>query len=565
MYSLLASKSSDFILEIYEVSYLKQQRSLRNLKKLIPGLLLGICCTAYAGNELIPQLMGEGMKNYSEKKYAAASDYLGQVVDMDPDHSQARYYLIYSLALSGNNELALKHAEILAKKFPNDPQYKNIVKQIKEEVEKQSIKIKKNEAASGKINKEVMIGGYKSFEKAYEMQKPKVDYTPRDITPERPLTDLEKAVVKIDEEDYATAESMLKAIIKKDSNNGEAYHNLGVVKMSQSNYKDAIKNFEKAAKLNKSNSFQSYFLMGNCYRYLGDNSNAEKALKSACDIKYDDFAQFNLGEVKVILGKYKEAEKIYKDILAKSPNFSDASVGLAQIKMEQGNLEEAMNMVNSAISKGNKGEANYVKALLLMENKMSNEALEEVEEAISVSPANVKYRVAKAKILIKMFEYSRGIDEASSILRSSPDCVPAMLVIAEAFASTSATNEATAQIEEVEKRGDFADTHRIKGIIAKAEGKEDVAKSEYEKYFSLTGTPSAEYEIAEFYEGVENGNSKAMQYYQDIVQSYPGTLYAIKANEALENLKASSDDSSSPDAAYNPGPSNNYRPGNEKF
>ena len=73
MYSLLASKSSDFIMEIYEVSYLKKQRSLRNLKKLIPGLLLGICCNAYAGNELIPTLMGEGMKNYSEKKYAAAS------------------------------------------------------------------------------------------------------------------------------------------------------------------------------------------------------------------------------------------------------------------------------------------------------------------------------------------------------------------------------------------------------------------------------------------------------------------------------------------------------------
>ncbi|MBP5470440.1 MAG: tetratricopeptide repeat protein, partial [Candidatus Riflebacteria bacterium] len=413
--------------------------------------------------------------------------------------------------------------------------------------------------------KEVMIGGYKSMDKTYEMRKPKVDYTPRDITPERPLTDLEKAVIKIDEEDYAGAESMLKAILKKDSNNGEAYHNLGVVKMSQSNYKEAIKNFEKAAKLNKANSFQSYFLMGNCYRYLGDNNNAEKALKSACDIKYDDFAQFNLGEVKVILGKYKEAEKIYKDILAKSPNFSDASVGLAQIKMEQGKLEEAMNMVNNAISKGNKGEANYVKALLLMENKMSNEALEEVEEAISVSPANVKYRVAKSKILIKMFEYSRGIDEASAILRSSPDSVPAMLVIAEAFALTSATTEATAQIEEVEKRGDFADTHRIKGIIAKADGKEDVAKTEYEEYFKMTGTPSAEFEIAEFYETVENGNPKAMQYYQDIVQSYPGTLYAIKANEALETLKSSSDDSSSPDAAYDPGPSSNYKAGSVKF
>ena len=90
----------------------------RSFKKFIPGMVLGLCCSAYAAdNSLIPALLDEGMKHYSEKQYSAAADYLGQVVDMDAEHSQARYYLVYSLALSGNQEMALKHAEILAKKL----------------------------------------------------------------------------------------------------------------------------------------------------------------------------------------------------------------------------------------------------------------------------------------------------------------------------------------------------------------------------------------------------------------------------------------------------------------
>ena len=175
-----------------------------------------------------------------------------------------------------------------------------------------------------------MLGGYKSLDKNAEMRKPKVDYTPREIKPPRPLTPLEKAVKKIDEEEYDEAESMLNDIVKKDPKNSEAYHNLGVIEMSRYQYKEAINQFKKASELNPK-SFQSPFLLADCYRNVGDNLNAEKALKTANEIKYDEFALMNLAEVQIELGKYKEAEDNYTKILNKSPKFSEASVGLAQI------------------------------------------------------------------------------------------------------------------------------------------------------------------------------------------------------------------------------------------
>ena len=547
---------------------LKSDKSviIRSLKKFIPGMLLGLCCSAYAAdNSLIPALLEEGMKHYSAKQYSAAADYLGQVVDMDAEHSQARYYLVYSLALSGNQEMALKHAEILAKKFPSDPQYKTLVKQIKAEISRTQANINKNKTSSNtKIEKEVMLGGYKSLDKNAEIRKPKVDYTPREIKPPRPLTPLEKAVKKIDEENYDEAESMLNDIVKKDPKNSEAFHNLGVVEMSRYKYKEAIDYFKKASELNPKN-FQSPFLLADCYRNIGDNVNAEKALETASNVKFDEFALMNLAEVQVELGKYKEAEDNYNKILKKSPNFSEASVGLALIRIGQGKLEEAMSMVNDALAKGNIGEANYVKSLILFASRMYSDALEQVEVAVGNSPNNFKYLLARAQINTELFDFTKAIDDANAVLNKNPDSLAARLVIAKAFIMSSAEDEAEAQLEEIAKKGENAEYYKLRGMLAKRRGEDEEAKKNYEKFFQMAGgIPSSAFEYAEFLENVEGGVSDAEEVYKAIIKRFPESIYSTRAKEAIARLK-SSDESTSEDAAFDSKPSNNLRPGNMKY
>ena len=529
-------------------------------------MVLGLCCSAYAAdNSLIPALLDEGMKHYSAKQYSAAADYLGQVVDMDAEHSQARYYLVYSLALSGNQELALKHAEILAKKFPSDPQYTTLVKQIKAEISKTQANISKNKSASNtKIEKEVMLGGYKSLDKNAEIRKPKVDYTPRDIKPPKPLTPLEKAIKKIDEEEYDEAESMLNDIIKKDPKNSEAYHNLGVIEMSRYKYKEAIDYLTKASELNPK-SFQSPFLLADCYRNIGDSLKAEKALETAVNIKYDEFALMNLAEIQVELGKFKEAEENYNKILKKNPKFSEASVGLAQIRIGQGKLEEAMSMVNEALAKGNVGEANYVKGLILYANKMYAEALEQIQAAINNNPNNFKYILARAQINTEIFDFSKAIDDANAVLNKNPESVAARVVMAKAFILSSADEEAEAQLAEIAKKGENADYYKLKGMMAKRQGDEEEAKKNYEKFFEMAGgIPASAFDYAEFLENTEGGVSEAEEVYRAIIKRYPESVYETRAKEAIARLK-SSEESSSEDAAYDSKPSNNLRPGSMKY
>ncbi len=561
---------------MHEVFYFKKRRSLRNLKKLIPAMLLGLSCSAFAASNLIPPLMEQGMKNYTEKKYKAAADYLGQVVDIDPEHSQARYYLVYSLALSGNNELALKHAEILARKFPKDASYKTLVSQIKAELEKQpSNKIISSETSyTGNIKKEVMIGGYKSLDKNSEMREPKVDYTPRDITPPRPPTELEKAIMKIDEEKYDEAEKMLKALIEKNDKDAGAHHNLGVVYMSKNRYALAAKSFSTAAKLDDKEAFQSLFLLADCFRNMGEISKAEGALTKACELKEDEFALLNLAQTKIELGKYEEAENKLNRILQISPKFSEASIALAQIRIGQGKIEEALEKVNTALANGSKGEANYVKGLILLANNIPQEALEQFDLAMKTSPSNTKYILGRATAFLKLYDFPHAMDDAVAVLNINPNSIPAIFVKAEAFILSSSEDQAEEALDGIKSKSDFAEAHRLRGMIAKRRGDDKTAREEYDKYLKKSGgSPSAAFEYAEFLETVDGAKSDAISCYEAIIKKYPGSVYATRAEESKARLSSDSDSGISPDVAFdvNPAPvfdaapRKNYRTGKMKY
>ena len=529
---------------------LNKKKSFRYLKNIVHGVFLGVCCNAFAANALVPALMEQGMKLYSEKNYKAASDYLGQVVDMEPEHSQARYYLIYSLALSGNNEQALKHAEILAKKFPKEKQYKTLVNQIKNQIGATLTSNSNNSSNQTKydnVKKEVVFGGYQSLDKNAEMRSPNVDYTPRDIKPARPLTPIEKAVKMIDEEDYASAEKLLKEILKKEPKNADAFHNLGVVEMGRNNFRNAIEYFERASKI-KSNNFQTFYLLGDCYKKLGDLKNAEKAFNSASVIKYDEFALTNLADIKLELGDLAKSENIYNQILKKSPNFSDAKVGIAKIRFEQGKVDEAMALANEALKNGNVGEANYVRAQALIANKLYSEAVEDLLPALTVSPDNPKYLMTRAKANMGLINYSVAIDDITTILNANPNYLPATFMLGEAYVRGAAEDETEKLLEEFEtkKLDKYGEYYKIRGLLSKRRENDEAAKNDFLKYAEIyINKPAIQLECGELLETIESAKDDALKQYKNIVQKFPNTLYAVKANEAITRINSQSDDSGS--------------------
>ena len=497
--------------------------------------LLLFSSTVLFAQNLIPELLNQGLQLYGAKDYRGAADYLGQVVDMQPEHSQARYYLVFSLSMSGQHEESLKHARYLAKKFPKQKQYAALVKELEKTLaEQQKKKATKQKAYN--IPDEVIIGGYKSLDT--EVREPKMSTKPREIKPARKLTPLEKAIRMIDEDQYASATSSLDKILEKKPGNAEALHYRGVIEFNSGNYQNAKKWFNKAIKA-EPKMFQTHFLLGDCYRAEYDYKKAAEEFQHALEIKKDVFAQLNLADCYMELQSLKKAEKIFAEIIDKDKNISEALLGMAQIKLYNGYINEAMQKVNEVLtSEPQSAQAHYLKAQILMENELYKDAVEEAKIALNNYPDNLQYKALYALALVRSYQTAKGLDEASQVIKQNPDYIPARLAIAEGLIMSGAYADAEEHLREITKNGPHPQVFKLRAIKAVKNAEYENADEFYKKYIELSqGKPKAYMDYAAFLETSQNFID-ALKAYQEITEMFKKTAYAGVAARKVDELES---------------------------
>jgi tetratricopeptide (TPR) repeat protein len=503
----------------------------RKLSGLLCAILLLAATAMLCGQDLVPTLLDQGLKLYAARDYRGAADYLGQVVDMAKEHDQARFYLTYSLALSGNRDKALEHARILTTRHPDQKQYSDLVKQLEDEIAKAAGPKEQRTAGTG-IPKEVMV----SSAEAQMMVKPRVSTQTYDIKPERPRTPIELAINRIDEGDNEGAEKMLLDILAEEPTNSDAHHYIGVLRFNAGLFQEAIQKFEEAIKANP-NSFQSLFLLGDCYRALDEYAKAEEQFRKAIAIKEDSFAMLNLADVIFRQNRIQEAEDLFVKVNKKDPRIDDALTGLAQIRLYRGFTEEASKMINEVISRSSSNpEAHYIKCQILMESKYFEQAAEEANRALTIMPGNTKYRAAYAMALVRSFSISRGLEEAASIISDLPDNIDARLVLAEGLVMSGASGDAEEHLLAVEKRMQHPLVSKLRALMAIRTGNVASAKDYYRQYMQRSpGQPGAAIECAQYLESNDE-KAEALQIYREISEQFKETAYAEQAAEGFARL-----------------------------
>jgi tetratricopeptide (TPR) repeat protein len=483
--------------------------------------------------DLVPVLLDQGLKFYAAKDYSGAADYLGQVVDMSPEHEQARFYLVYSLAMSGNREKALEHAKNLVKRFPAQKNYEALVTQLQGEIAREKTE-KDARVAAVAVPKEVVLGGYKSKD---VIKEPRISTQTYNIAPVRPKTELELAIEKIDEENYEAATSMFAAILAKEPKNALARHYLGVIRFNNGEYQDAIKEFNQAIALDSKN-FQSYFLLGDCFRALDDLKKAEEYFRKALQIKEDVFAMLNIAEVMVRQGRVKEAEEMFEKVYQRDSNITDAKIGLSQIKLQKGFIEEAAEMINQVIAAGTGNpEAHYTKAQIMLEHQLYESASEEARKAMQIVPGNLKYRSLYALCLVRGYTVPQGLEEAGKIITEYPDSNDARLVLAEGLILSGASGDAEDHLQDVEKRVKHPQVSRLRALDAVKKGETEKARAFYLEYMERSaGQARPALEYAQFLESVDQ-QADALQAYYEIAEQFPDTAYALTAREGVARLE----------------------------
>lgn len=125
--------------------------------------------------------------------------------------------------------------------------------------------------------------------------------------------------------EYQTAKNL-------DKKNYQAYLNLAIVYDKENRPDDALQMAQKATKL-AANDYKSQLLLGRSYRKLKMYKEATEALQTANRFKPGNTDVFyEAGLMSEDQGKFKEAEKIYKETLSYDPTYKPAIEALDRLK-----------------------------------------------------------------------------------------------------------------------------------------------------------------------------------------------------------------------------------------
>jgi len=124
-----------------------------------------------------------------------------------------------------------------------------------------------------------------------------------------------------------------------------------------------------------------------------------------------------LGWAHFAVGEVTKAEKAFRDVLLRSPYKAEAYEGIADILLEQGDIEGAVD--------------NYRTAFLRTFDDRSKRRLGEA--VVELAPDDIEMRLRLAGVYAKLYTWSGAIKQYAAVLDAKPDSLEAYLGIAEAY------------------------------------------------------------------------------------------------------------------------------------
>ncbi len=175
-------------------------------------------------------------------------------------------------------------------------------------------------------------------------------------------------------------------VIEKDSENVQAYSELGEVLIRQSNYEQAAEILQKGVELNP-NSLVMNFELGQAYYYTENYSQAEEYLTKVIELKQNYYrAHFYLGKLYEKQEDYQNAKYYLKEATTYNPNFADAYIALGDINLKQGNNYQAIANYSTAIEQNpDYPEGHFHLALAYIQSDMREAAISELRKTLHLS------------------------------------------------------------------------------------------------------------------------------------------------------------------------------------
>ncbi len=471
--------------------------------------------TVYSADFVLEKnLLDKGMAYFYQKNYKAAADYLGQAADLNPNNVWSRYYYVYAIALSGKKQEASKWLPKLSS-ISKTSHYKQLIAFLNADNAPKKNETKPKET---KVTK-------KDIKVQPKPQK-------KDI--------LDEAEYYIDSGDNKKALSIIHDYMKNKPINGKAYKMLAMIDFNNRDYLSSAEKFEKAFQQGI-NDFDSYFMAAQSNLDIQNYDTALVYYEKASQINAKDlFVKISLADLYCDRSNYSNSTRLYKEILKDDSNNIDAQIGLAKIEFKKGYIEESLTLVSDIIEKNqDNAKAHYLKSQILLENKDYDNALKEAEAAYSFNPTSIEYRVFCSLVKVRNFKVKEAVEDLQKVLNNFPDNTYALTALGEAQLTEGNMEEGKATLLKSESIKKMPQTALLLALIECNEKNYDKADILYKEYCSLAGnSPEALLEYANFTE-LKNNKEECLKSYYAVLEKFPGTPFADKAEKRATEIKKS--------------------------
>jgi len=163
--------------------------------------------------------------------------------------------------------------------------------------------------------------------------------------------------------------------------------------------------------------------------------NALDAVKQGLASNPGSYAlRLRLGAVHLHSGRYREAEEVFRDLIAYGQPLATTYVGLAQVLLRTGRAAEAVDELREARQRlGQSMLLAYFLGIALDRAGQPEEAEEAFREAVSLAPLSAETHLALGKSELRLRQIEAALAELQETLRLDPDNPQAKRLLAQAF------------------------------------------------------------------------------------------------------------------------------------
>jgi membrane associated rhomboid family serine protease/Flp pilus assembly protein TadD len=202
---------------------------------------------------------------------------------------------------------------------------------------------------------------------------------------------------------------------------GPCYKGRALAEFNNSDYKDAISDFQSVIKYEPNDPDARNYL-AEAYWKLGNYSNSMVAYSEQEKHNPNDIAAINgLAWGYLQLGNLTTAEQDFKRALAIDPRSTKATAGIAAVLYKEKKYKEAIAACQKTIANDpTASEANGYAGLSYLALGRYDEGVDEMDRAIRLEPNNVQFLVTRADLYVKKKQFLDALIDLTKAVNLDP-------------------------------------------------------------------------------------------------------------------------------------------------